>query len=272
MSAVNALKPFVKAVLGRLGYTVHPIPPRADDARYAIEFDFEYVLAHYLATRRQSGPLFFLQVGAYDGVTHDPVNAHVRKHGWHGILVEPQPAVFDKLLANYSDVSGLTFVNAAIAAAAGTRPLFVIRDEAGSVIDVVQDDTGTVVDSLGGVASFDKAHVERFLPSAARRYPGIRIGSLEVQCTTFGDVLSDTPRLDLLLIDTEGYDLELLELFDFERFRPDIVRFEHVHLSRADWDEAVELLARRGYRVLREEYDTTAYLSPRTADRASVPH
>jgi len=80
------------------------------------------------------------------------------------------------------------------------------------------------------------------------------------------------PRLDLLLIDTEGYDLELLELFDFERFRPDIVRFEHVHLSRADWDEAVELLARRGYRVLREEYDTTAYLSPRTVDRASVPH
>jgi FkbM family methyltransferase len=259
---MTALKRFVKALLGRLGYVVQRISPRADDARYAIEFDFEYVLAHYLAARRESEPLFFLQIGAYDGVTHDPINALVREHGWHGILVEPQPAVFEKLVANYSDVSGLTFVNAAIAGVASTRPLYVIQDQEGSVVDVIQDDSGSIVDSLGGVASFNRAHVERFMPAAVARYPGIRVGSLDVRCTTFEDVLSDTPQLDLLLIDTEGYDLELLELFDFDRFRPAIVRFEHAHLSPESWDDAVELLTRRGYRTLREQYDTTAYLRP----------
>ena len=92
-----------------------------------------------------------------------------------------------------------------------------------------------------------------------RSAPDSRIGSVPVTCLTFEDVLANASYVDLLHIDAEGYDLELLKLFDFERITPPIVRFEHVHLSRSDWDEAVRLLARYGYRVLREEYDTTAY-------------
>jgi FkbM family methyltransferase len=251
VSAVTTLKNFVKAGLARLGYTMHRIAPRADDPTNAIDFDFDYVLAHYLAGRDDSTPLTFLQVGAFDGVADDPVNVHVRRRGWHGILVEPQPAAFERLVANYSHAPGLTFVNAAIAPEQGTRPLYVIRDEAGELVE-----------TLGGIASFHRAHLERFMRTDGPRYPGVQIGSLEVRCTTFEDVLSGVPQLDLLLIDTEGYDVELLELFDFDRFRPAIVRFEHAHLSRARWDEAVQLLARHGYRTLREEYDTTAYLGP----------
>ena len=251
---MTTVKPYVKAAIARLGYTIQRIPPCAADARYAIDFDFDYVLAHYLATRSASTPPFFLQVGAYDGETHDPLNAHVRKGGWHGILIEPQPAAFARLTANYTDVGGLVFVNAAIAPEPGIRALHVIEDEAGAPVE-----------ALGCLASFDRAYLERFLRADGRHYPGIRIGSLQVRCTTFRDVLSEASLLDLLVIDTEGYDLELLKLFDFERLQPAIVRFEHVHLSRSDWNQAVRLLARRGYRTLREEYDTTAYLDPGTA-------
>jgi FkbM family methyltransferase len=242
----------VKAVLARLGYAVHRVPPRAADSAYAIEFDFEYVLSHFLAQRTASTPPFFLQVGAYDGISHDRFATHVRAGGWNGILVEPQPAAFERLVANYAGVGGLAFVNAAVAPEQGMRALYVMEDEDGSPVE-----------SLGHVASFDRAHLERFLASDGHRFPGTRIGSLQVRCETFADVLAETPAVDLLLIDTEGYDLELLRLFDFDRFQPAVVRFEHVHLSRPDWDEAVELLARRGYRTLREEYDTTAYRAPR---------
>ena len=253
---MTSLKRYLKAGMARLGYAIHHTPPLAADTSYAIDFDFEYVLAHYLAARSASTPLFFLQVGAYDGVTHDPINAHVRDHGWHGILVEPQPIAYERLVANYADVDGLLFVNAAIAPESGTRALYVIQDEAGSVVE-----------SLGGIASFDRSYVEWLMSIDGPRYPGTSIGSIQVRCTTFQEILAGTQSLDLLLIDAESYDLELLKLFDFDRFQPAIVRFEHAHLSRDDWNEAVELLARNGYRTLREEYDTTAYLVPRTAGR-----
>jgi hypothetical protein len=68
--------------------------------------------------------------------------------------------------------------------------------------------------------------------------------------------------VDLLYIDAEGYDFELLKVFDFDRLAPEIVRFEHVGLSRGEWDEAVRLLAHHGYRTVREEYDTTGYRRP----------
>lgn len=249
---MSSVKASVKAVLARLGYMLHRLPPRAADSAYAIEFDFEYVLAHFLAQRTASTPPFFLQVGAYDGVSHDPFTAHIREGGWTGILVEPQPIAYERLVANYVDVDGLSFVNAAIAPEPGTRPLYVIQDEAGSVVE-----------SLGGTASFDRAHVEWLMSIDGPRYPGTRIGSIPVRCTTFQEILAETASVDLLLIDAESYDFELLKLFDFERFRPAIVRFEHAHLSRADWDEAVEMLARHGYRTLREEYDTTAYVASR---------
>ena len=252
MSSVKAL---VKGALARLGYAVHRLPPRAGDSAYAVEFDFEYVLAHFLAQRTASTPPFFLQVGAYDGVTHDPYSAHIRAGGWHGILVEPQPAAFERLVANNAGVDGLAFVNAAVAPEPGTRALYVMEDEDGSPIG-----------SLGHVASFDRGHLDHFLEADGQRFAGARIGSLQVRCMTFEQILSASPALDLLLIDTEGYDLELLKLFDFERFQPAIVRFEHVHLSRPDWDEAVELLARHGYRTLREEHDTTAYRASRPPD------
>ena len=85
-----------------------------------------------------------------------------------------------------------------------------------------------------------------------------------VTCVSFEDLLRQIEYIDLLHVDTEGYDLELLRLYDFGRFAPAIVRFEHVHLTRAEWDEAVALLATHGYRFVREEYDTTAYAPTRT--------
>jgi FkbM family methyltransferase len=252
---VSRVKALIKAGLARFGYMVVSVPPRAAAPGYAIEFDFEYVLAHFLAGRSASTPPYFLQIGAYDGVSHDPFTAHIRLGGWHGILVEPQPAAFARLIANYADVSGLAFVNAAVASEPGSRPLYVI-----------QDNSGSHVESLGRIASFDRTHLERIMSKASRRFSGTGIGSMQVPCTTFEEILSETTSVDLLLIDTEGYDLELLKLFDFDRFQPAIVRFEHDHLSRPDWDEAVELLYRSGYRTLREEYDTTGYRAPPTVE------
>jgi hypothetical protein len=149
---------------------------------------------------------------------------------------------------NYAGLHGLTFINAAISGQPGPRRMFVIQDERGAPIE-----------SLSGLASFREEPLRAFHRKMANHYPGSRIGSVEVVCTTFAEVLADASYLDLLQIDVEGYDLELLQLFDFGRITPPIVRFEHRHLSAGELDEAVQLLARHGYRMIRDEYDTTAY-------------
>jgi FkbM family methyltransferase len=164
-------------------------------------------------------------------------------------LVEPQSGPFERLVENYGDLDGLTFVNAAVDRENGSRTLYVVQDECGEPIE-----------ALAPLGTFSERRIQDWhQQDGMRSAPDSRIGSVPVTCLTFEDVLADASSVDLLHIDAEGYDLELLKLFDFERITPPVVRFEHVHLSRSDWDEAVRLLARYGYRVLREEYDTTAY-------------
>jgi hypothetical protein len=41
---------------------------------------------------------FFFQIGANNGLTDDPLRQFVTKYHWHGVLIEPQPQVFQQLL------------------------------------------------------------------------------------------------------------------------------------------------------------------------------
>jgi FkbM family methyltransferase len=243
------MKRLVKAGLERFGYRIVRRPPLASDRAYEIAPDFEYVLAHYLRRRTLQRPFFFVQVGAFDGVSSDPLHAHVVEGGWQGVLVEPQHRYFDRLAANYAGIDGLEFVNAAVDRQAGSRPLY-----------QVQDARGDAIDSYAGLASFSRERVLEWQRRDGHRAPpDSRIGSIPVTCVTFDELLAEVDHVDLLHLDVEGYELELLRIFDFARFAPAIVRFEHAHLMRSDWNEAVRLLAGHGYRMLREEYDTTAY-------------
>jgi hypothetical protein len=50
-----------------------------------------------------------------------------------------------------------------------------------------------------------------------------------VPCRTLDEVLEEhgVRNVDVLVIDTEGYDAEILHGIDFRRFKPQISRFEH---------------------------------------------
>ena len=247
----SPLRVLVKTSLERRGYRIGRLPPLASERGYTLDIDFDYVLAHYLGRRIDTRPFFFVQIGAFDGTTHDRLHENVRKGRWHGVLVEPQPRYFQRLLESYEKTDGLSFVNAAVDGERGVRTLYGVESAHGEPID-----------DLGHLASFSREHLLDWQRRDGHHDEAdIRIGGTSVPCLTFDDLLADVDYVDLLHIDAEGYDLELLKLFDFDRFAPEIVRFEHAHLSRGDWDEAVRLLVRHGYRTIREEYDTTAYRS-----------
>ena len=79
---------------------------------------------HELAARLHDSDLFFVQIGAMDGVVDDPLREHVLASGWRGLLVEPLPDMFERLRANYAGREGLRFERTAIVDRSGPVEMF----------------------------------------------------------------------------------------------------------------------------------------------------
>jgi FkbM family methyltransferase len=192
---------------------------------------------------------FFVQVGAHDGTALDPLRAQIVKHQWRGILVEPVPFVFARLQENYAGHSGLIFENVAIADRDDTREFHHLRPEPpGSPV-------WEWYDALGSFRRDVVLSHRSFIPDIEER-----IISTDVPCLTFDTLCRKhgVERVDVVQIDTEGYDLEVLELIDFDRVRPQLVMYEHLHLDAADKDRARELLQSHAYELVADGMDVLA--------------
>ena len=187
-------------------------------------------------TMRRRPDLTFLQVGAFDGRTDDPIHPLVQEFGIRGIVVEPQVSMLDMLRANYADYPQVVVVNAAIADAEGSRDFYSTRD------------------GPSRKASFLRSNLLRH---------GVRsedIVAQPVRCTTIANLIREQKleRCDFIQIDAEGYDAEIMRTIDFPTVQPSIVRFEHVHLSDQDCDGCIELLASHGFRFIGQRRDIIA--------------
>jgi FkbM family methyltransferase len=211
-----------------------------------LRLDLDMVLSHYRVTHPQ---VRYLQVGAFDGVSGDPIHPLIERHGLQGILIEPQKDVFERLKANYARFPNFRLVNAAISDHDGSSTLFRTKP-------------GTGPEWLGQIASFNRD----VLMWHSRKLSNLDLESLieseQVRCVTFDTLFKEEgiSKIDLLQIDAEGFDAEILRLFDIPLRRPAIVHFEHIHLSVEDHEKTIGLLVGQGYRVTASGTDTLAYL------------
>jgi FkbM family methyltransferase len=205
------------------------------------EWNFEPILKLAVAHQLRRRPDFtFLQVGAFDGLTGDPIHPLVREFGLRGIVVEPQVQLFDTLKANYADHPQVSLVNAAVAETNGTRDFYTAAQ-------------GPIYQ-----ASFSKSFLLK------HRVPADQIVSLKVRSVTISSLLQEHGMhgCDLIQIDAEGYDYEIIRTVDFDAVKPLIIRFEHVHLTDDECDECITLLASRGFRFIGERRDIIALREP----------
>jgi FkbM family methyltransferase len=195
--------------------------------------------------------VWFVQVGSNDGRRGDPINALIRRHrGWRGMFIEPLSEPFRRLRTNYGSDSRFVFVQAAVADICGELPFYFVSEDARHAFG---DDLPFWYDQLG---SFDREHIVKHLDG--RLEPFIRTRA--VPCAPLTDILSrhGVPRIDLLHVDVEGFDARVLQQFDFERYRPHAILYEHQHLSADDARGALALLHARGYSTHPLERDTLA--------------
>lgn len=202
------------------------------------EFEIQDLLSFVVAQHaRPDCEFYFVQIGAFDGRQGDPLFDLVRERNWHGVLVEPQAEAFEVLKRNYQGQEGLQFFNVAIGPQDGEMPFF------------------TRQDGLTSIASPYRHLLVK--PGLFRR----EVVQRQVPCWTLSTLLerANAPdHIDLLQIDTEGFDYEIVRSIDFGRIAPAIIRYEHQILSERDRNSCLRLLSENGYRFLLEDCDTTA--------------
>ena len=178
---------------------------------------------------------YFIQIGANDGITDDDIRSLVLERRWRGLMVEPLPDVFAALRSNYQSLGNrLQFSNTAITSAVG--PVEFWRHPS--------------LPQCSGLGVRTRIQYR----SAMEK--------VEVEGITWQAMLDryEVKRLDLLQIDTEGYDAEIIRMFPFDRLRPLIIRYEHKHLNMDDRQALEESLREKGYLLFWEKHDTVAYL------------
>ncbi len=194
---------------------------------------------------------FFVEIGSNDGEQHDHLRPHIRARQWSGIMVEPVPYVFERLRANYGDMPRIALENAAIARQDGRLPFFHLP----RVADPGSEGLPQWYDAIG---SFSRDAVLRH----AREIPDIerRLVTTEVPTLTFESLLAKhgVGAVDLLLVDTEGYDHEILRSIDFEARQPRLVVYEHYHLPTDERARCRGRLESFGYETMEEGLDTFA--------------
>lgn len=214
-------------------------------------FDFESFLCRHLEVH---GTLNFVQIGANDGVMNDPIYKFIQKNKERvsGFVLEPLPDIFSNLVMNYQSFPSIKPLNLAIHNSETEMVLYRVKSEYLSKVPAF----------ARGIASFDPNHWKKTSLIPDPSYIQREI----VKCVSYSQLLQDygITKIDLLLIDTEGYDYDILMGIDFSHLKPRIIRFEHgvrdQVMPESNFIEIVERLNSHGYQIIAESYDATAYL------------
>ncbi len=239
---MSIVRTFVQNVFKRIGYDIHKIHPVPETTPINV---LPLVIADLVERRKREGDeFFFIEIGAHDGLHGDPIRPFVLKYRWKGIMVEPQPRIFRRLVQNYSDESQLIFENAAIASENGQATLYAFSERSG------------LPDHATMLASFSREVLEH----NAHGYVG-EIEELAVPAITFESLVTKhaVRHVDLLQIDTEGYDFQIIRMLAKSPIKPEIIHFESAFMNREEAFECANLLHDWGYRVLTIGIDTIAY-------------
>ncbi len=204
-----------------------------------------------------------VQIGANDGITHDPIHKFIKRDKWKGVLLEPQSKVFkEKLQPLYSRDKQIVTLNSALGEVDGETHLYKIGFSEARWAT--------------GLASFNKSHLEsafesgHVLKQAGKEGidipadPSKHIISERVEVVSPASIMKNhqIETLHLLQIDAEGFDFEVVKLFKIEESKPKMVCFESTHLSVDEYAACIDHFESRNYQVKKAGANTVAMLHP----------
>jgi FkbM family methyltransferase len=208
--------------------------PVAVESGHPLEMVFEIL-------RRPLCPPSIVQVGASDGSLNDPLADFLATLECRAVLVEPLPEAFRQLSGRHASRSGIVCRQVAIDRVDGKRPLYTISDDC---------------PYMGGqLTSFSRDHLLK---------NGVKprhIQTIEVPTMPLSRIVSEAglERIDLLQVDTEGFDDEIVRMALELPSPPRFINFEHLHLSKKAEANLHHELRSAGYSWVKCDWDTLAW-------------
>jgi FkbM family methyltransferase len=191
----------------------------------------EKIIAH-LAEKKIINSL--VQIGANDGVSHDHLHNIIKKFQLKSLLLEPIKKYFLDLQNNYLNFDNVKIENSALSVNNEIFFLYMVNPE-------YSNKYGTI---SSGISSFYKKHLIQH---------GIKkkhIVQEKVNQISFDVLLQkyNFKSFDLLLIDTEGYDCQIVNDFflKIKKIRP-IIIFEWSHIKNSELEDTLYIIIKNNY-------------------------
>lgn len=246
---IHISKRVLRYAFRRFGYQIKKI-------NTDIRFDIG-MLIRTLAAKNFPDGITIVQVGANDGISHDPIHAHAIHFGKRILLIEPQEKLLTQLTNAYKPCTGdVNIANVAISSSNdNTMNLYELDEVSGTRY---HNTTGW---NPTGIVSFDKDNLTYVL----KHYLGMdesiahkHIRTISVQAIGLQELLKQYSfeEVDFLQIDAEGYDWEVMKTLG--SFRPTMIHFEWNLLSTKNWHDCRHWLSSEGYSTILNGIDCLA--------------
>ena len=192
---------------------------------YSLDFIFEYLFENKMIKQ-------LIQIGSNDGQRFDEINKYIKKYSTNCVLVEPIKIYFNQLKENYKNQDNVIFENLAVS----------VNNEINHLYKVKESKINNYDEHVKGITSFDKNHLIKH---------GVKSSHIEIEKVDSISIINLIDKyknkVDLMIIDTEGYDGNIIiDLLENSNIKPILV-FEYIHIKFEIFSRLIDKLKNKNY-------------------------
>ena len=170
------------------------------------QYDEEHILDFFFKKKKDG---FVVDIGAADGVS----NSNSRKlilDGWSGLLVEPNPNNYNKLVNLYNENDKIKILNVGCSFENGNDLIFYVDQN----------------DEFEQLSTFSLEQVQK-----CKEIYGCEFVEKKIDVVKTSDIFSknNISKINFLSVDTESFDYNVIKGIDFEKVEIDLICVEHLN-------------------------------------------
>jgi FkbM family methyltransferase len=206
-----------------------------------------------------------VQIGANDGINNDPIHKFIKRDNWQGVLLEPQKFVFEKYLKPlYLKTGNIVVLNAALDQKDGQKPIYKVAVSESRWATGLSSFNRSVLEAAVESGYIEKEAIKEGapLPSDKKDYISVEM----VECISTETLIKrfNLTKIDWLQIDTEGFDFEIIKMFNIGMTKPEIIVYENLHFNEEQQNECLQFLENNEYLCQTFGPNTLAMRKPAT--------